>query len=94
MIEGDEKNDRPALVDPTVTCSTIKADIGVAVVTKTISRHLAKANRNQRALFVPSLYRRNIGNYIYSGAEPEQCGKPQIGEWWFLVMNSGLFVYR
>ncbi|GFX85196.1 transposable element Tc1 transposase [Trichonephila clavipes] len=35
---------RKALVDPTVTRSTIRADVGVAIVPQTISRHLAKAN--------------------------------------------------
>ncbi|GFY35908.1 transposable element Tc1 transposase [Trichonephila clavipes] len=32
------------LVDPTVTLSTIRADVGVAIVSQTISRHLAEAN--------------------------------------------------
>ncbi|GFW79395.1 transposable element Tcb2 transposase [Trichonephila clavipes] len=35
---------RQALVDPTVTRSTIRADGGVAIVPQTISRHLAEAN--------------------------------------------------
>ncbi|GFV35213.1 HTH_Tnp_Tc3_2 domain-containing protein [Trichonephila clavipes] len=43
-----------ALVDPTVTRSTIRADVGVAIVPQTISRHLAEANlkskRTSRAL--------------------------------------------
>ncbi|GFX79381.1 HTH_Tnp_Tc3_2 domain-containing protein [Trichonephila clavipes] len=42
------------LVDPTVTRSTIRADVGVAIVPQTISRHLAEANlkskRPSRAL--------------------------------------------
>ncbi|GFU46040.1 HTH_Tnp_Tc3_2 domain-containing protein [Trichonephila clavipes] len=33
-----------ALVDPTVTSSAIRADVGVAIVQQTISRHLAEAN--------------------------------------------------
>ncbi|GFX41779.1 uncharacterized protein TNCV_388921 [Trichonephila clavipes] len=33
-----------ALVDPTVTCSTIRADVGVAIVSQRISRRIAKAN--------------------------------------------------
>ncbi|GFV88438.1 transposable element Tc1 transposase [Trichonephila clavipes] len=38
-----------ALVDPTVTLSTIRADVGVAIVPQTISRHLAEANlKSQR----------------------------------------------
>ncbi|GFV50935.1 HTH_Tnp_Tc3_2 domain-containing protein [Trichonephila clavipes] len=32
-----------ALVDPTVTRSTIRANVGVAIVPQTISRHLAEA---------------------------------------------------
>ncbi|GFT87889.1 transposable element Tc1 transposase [Trichonephila clavipes] len=35
---------RQALVDPTVTHSTIRADVGVTIVSQTISRHLAEAN--------------------------------------------------
>ncbi|GFW25311.1 HTH_Tnp_Tc3_2 domain-containing protein [Trichonephila clavipes] len=33
-----------ALVDPTVTRSTIRADVGVAIVPQTTFRHLAEAN--------------------------------------------------
>ncbi|GFS70126.1 transposable element Tcb1 transposase [Trichonephila clavipes] len=33
-----------ALVDPTVTRSAIRADVGVKIVPQTISRHLAEAN--------------------------------------------------
>ncbi|GFX80033.1 transposable element Tcb1 transposase [Trichonephila clavipes] len=40
----DRRIVRQALVDPTVTRSTIRADVGVAIVPKTISRHLAEAN--------------------------------------------------
>ncbi|GFX72183.1 transposable element Tc1 transposase [Trichonephila clavipes] len=39
----DRRIVRKALVDPTVTRSTIPADVGVAIVPQTISRHLAKA---------------------------------------------------
>ncbi|GFX87012.1 HTH_Tnp_Tc3_2 domain-containing protein [Trichonephila clavipes] len=45
-----------ALVDPTVTRSTIRADVDVAIVPQTISRHLAEINlkskRPFRALFL------------------------------------------
>ncbi|GFW38415.1 uncharacterized protein TNCV_1332681 [Trichonephila clavipes] len=34
---------RQALVNPTVTRTTIRADVGVAIVQQTISRHLAKS---------------------------------------------------
>ncbi|GFW30869.1 HTH_Tnp_Tc3_2 domain-containing protein [Trichonephila clavipes] len=53
---GDRRIVRQALVDPTVTRSTL-----------------------------------NIGNCVYSGAKPEQCGMPQIGKRLCLVMNPGLF---
>ncbi|GFX15817.1 transposable element Tc1 transposase [Trichonephila clavipes] len=44
-----------ALVDPTVTCSTIRVDVGVAIVPQTISRHLAEANLKCLRPFVHSL---------------------------------------
>ncbi|GFU06464.1 uncharacterized protein TNCV_351201 [Trichonephila clavipes] len=40
----DRRIVRQALVVPTVTRSTIRADVGVAIVPQTISRHLAEAN--------------------------------------------------
>ncbi|GFU79309.1 transposable element Tc1 transposase [Trichonephila clavipes] len=50
----DRRIVRQALVDPTVTLSTIRADVGVTIVPQTISRHLTEANlkskRNFRAL--------------------------------------------
>ncbi|GFW40691.1 transposable element Tc1 transposase [Trichonephila clavipes] len=42
---------RQALVDPTVTCSTIRADVGVEIVPQTISRHLAEANLKSKRPF-------------------------------------------
>ncbi|GFV32836.1 transposable element Tc1 transposase [Trichonephila clavipes] len=39
------------LVDPTVTRSTIRADVGVAIVPQTISRHLAEANFKSKRPF-------------------------------------------
>ena len=47
----DRKIVRQALVDLTVTRSTIKADIEEAVVTKTIFRHLAEANLKSKRPF-------------------------------------------
>ncbi|GFW34540.1 transposable element Tc1 transposase [Trichonephila clavipes] len=44
---------RQALVDPTVTRSTIRADVGVAIVPQTISRHLAEANLKSKHPFRP-----------------------------------------
>ncbi|GFX96482.1 transposable element Tcb2 transposase [Trichonephila clavipes] len=45
-----ERIERQALVDPTVTRSTIRADVGV-VVPQTISRHLAEANLKSKRPF-------------------------------------------
>ncbi|GFW68667.1 transposable element Tc1 transposase [Trichonephila clavipes] len=42
---------RQALVEPTVTRSTIGADVGVAIVPQTISRHLAEANLKSKRPF-------------------------------------------
>ncbi|GFV47943.1 transposable element Tc1 transposase [Trichonephila clavipes] len=42
---------RQALVDPTVTRSTIRADGGVAIVPQKISRHLAEANLKSKRPF-------------------------------------------
>ncbi|GFS60594.1 transposable element Tc1 transposase [Trichonephila clavipes] len=47
----DQRIVRQALVDPTVTRSTIRADVGVAIVPQTISRHLAEANLKSKRLF-------------------------------------------
>ncbi|GFV95280.1 transposable element Tcb2 transposase [Trichonephila clavipes] len=42
---------RQALVDPTVTRSTIRADVGEGIVPQTISRHLAEANFKSKRPF-------------------------------------------
>ncbi|GFX00082.1 HTH_Tnp_Tc3_2 domain-containing protein [Trichonephila clavipes] len=47
----DSRIVRQALVDPTVTRSTIRADVGVAIVPQNISRHLAKANLTSKCPF-------------------------------------------
>ncbi|GFV68998.1 uncharacterized protein TNCV_2936111 [Trichonephila clavipes] len=45
----DQRIVRQALVDPTVTRSPIRTDVGVAIFPQTISRHLAEANlKSQR----------------------------------------------
>ncbi|GFS78726.1 HTH_Tnp_Tc3_2 domain-containing protein [Trichonephila clavipes] len=57
----DRRIVRQALVDPTKTRSTIRADVGVAIVPQTISRHLAQANLKSKrpflALFLTPEYR-------------------------------------
>ncbi|GFW88627.1 transposable element Tc1 transposase [Trichonephila clavipes] len=47
----DRRIVRQALVDPTVTRSTIRADVSVAIVPQTISRHLAEANLKYKSPF-------------------------------------------
>ncbi|GFV44416.1 transposable element Tc1 transposase [Trichonephila clavipes] len=47
----DRRIVRQALVDLTVTRSTIRADVGVAIVPQTISRHLAETNLKSKSPF-------------------------------------------
>ncbi|GFV79907.1 HTH_Tnp_Tc3_2 domain-containing protein [Trichonephila clavipes] len=47
----DRRIVRQALVDPTVTRSTIRAGVGVAIAPQTISRHLAEANLKSKYPF-------------------------------------------
>ncbi|GFU75243.1 HTH_Tnp_Tc3_2 domain-containing protein [Trichonephila clavipes] len=47
----DRRIVQQALVDPTVTRSTIRADVGVAIVPQTISRHLEEANLKSKRSF-------------------------------------------
>ncbi|GFY33186.1 HTH_Tnp_Tc3_2 domain-containing protein [Trichonephila clavipes] len=82
---------RQALVDPTVTRLTIRADVGVAIVPQTISRHLAEANLKSKRPFRALPLTPEHGNCAYSGATPDQCGMSKIGKRLCLVMNPGLF---
>ncbi|GFU69506.1 HTH_Tnp_Tc3_2 domain-containing protein [Trichonephila clavipes] len=47
----DRRIVRQALVDPTVTRLTIRADVGVATVPQTFSRHIAEANLKSKLPF-------------------------------------------
>ncbi|GFU98913.1 transposable element Tc1 transposase [Trichonephila clavipes] len=47
----DRRIVRQALVDRTVTRSTVRADVGVAIVPQKISRHLAEANLKSKRPF-------------------------------------------
>ncbi|GFW19983.1 transposable element Tc1 transposase [Trichonephila clavipes] len=47
----DRRIVRQALVEPTVTRSTIRADVGLAIVAQTISRYLAEANLKSKRPF-------------------------------------------
>ncbi|GFU90566.1 transposable element Tcb2 transposase [Trichonephila clavipes] len=76
---------------PTVTRSTIRADVFVAIVPQTKSRHLAEANLKSKRPFRALPLTRNIGNCVYSGAKPDQCEMSQIVKRLCLVMNPGVF---
>ncbi|GFV83783.1 transposable element Tc1 transposase [Trichonephila clavipes] len=47
----DRRTVRQVLVDPTVTRSTIRADVGAAIVPQTIYRHLSEANLKSKRPF-------------------------------------------
>ncbi|GFT08269.1 transposable element Tc1 transposase [Trichonephila clavipes] len=47
----DRKIMRQAIVDPTVARSTMRADVGVAIVPQKISRHLTEANNKSKRPF-------------------------------------------
>ncbi|GFX56600.1 transposable element Tcb1 transposase [Trichonephila clavipes] len=47
----DRRSVRQALVDPPVTRSTIRADVGVAIVPQTISRHFSEENLKSKCPF-------------------------------------------
>ncbi|GFV89734.1 transposable element Tc1 transposase [Trichonephila clavipes] len=47
----DQRIVRQALVDPIVTRSTIRADVGIAIAPQTIFRHLAEANLKSKHHF-------------------------------------------
>ncbi|GFV64510.1 transposable element Tc1 transposase [Trichonephila clavipes] len=51
MGREDRRIVRQALEDPTVTRSTIRADVGVAIIPQTISRHLAESNLKSKSPF-------------------------------------------
>ncbi|GFU75031.1 transposable element Tcb2 transposase [Trichonephila clavipes] len=87
----DRRIVRQALVDSTVTRSTIRADVGVAIVPQTISRHFAKANLKSKRPFRELTLTPEHRQLRYSGAKPDQCGMSQIGKMLCLVMNPGLF---
>ncbi|GFW55652.1 uncharacterized protein TNCV_120361 [Trichonephila clavipes] len=55
MMREDRRIVQQALVDPTVTRSTIRADVGVAIVPQTIPRHLAEAEMCIKFHFNPML---------------------------------------
>ncbi|GFX82329.1 transposable element Tcb2 transposase [Trichonephila clavipes] len=50
-MKEDRRIVRQALVEPTVTRSTTREEVGVSIVPQTISRHLAKANLKSKHPF-------------------------------------------
>ncbi|GFV17494.1 HTH_Tnp_Tc3_2 domain-containing protein [Trichonephila clavipes] len=57
----DRRIVRQALVDPTMTRSTIRADVSIAIVPQTYSRHLAEANIKSK---FPSVHSFNTGTSV------------------------------
>ncbi|GFY28204.1 HTH_Tnp_Tc3_2 domain-containing protein [Trichonephila clavipes] len=89
--ERGSKDHATSACGPTVTRSTIRADVGVAIVPQTISRHLVESNLKFKRPFRALPLTPNIGNCVYSGVKPDQCRMSQIGKRLCLVMNPGLF---
>ncbi|GFW50496.1 HTH_Tnp_Tc3_2 domain-containing protein [Trichonephila clavipes] len=87
----DRRIVRPALMDPTVTRSTIPADVDVAIVPQTISRPLAEANLKSKHPFRALPLTPEHRQLRLCGAKPDQCGMSQIDKRLCLVMNPGLF---
>ncbi|GFT46482.1 transposable element Tc1 transposase [Trichonephila clavipes] len=50
-IVGSSRHEKQALVDPTVTRSKVRAEVGVAIVPQIISRHLVEANLKSKRPF-------------------------------------------
>ncbi|GFU32181.1 HTH_Tnp_Tc3_2 domain-containing protein [Trichonephila clavipes] len=91
MRREDRRIVRQALVNPTVTRSTIRADVGVAIVPQTISRYLAEANLKSKRSFRTLPLTPEHRQLRLSGANPDQCRMSQIDKRLCLVMNPGLF---
>ncbi|GFU93662.1 HTH_Tnp_Tc3_2 domain-containing protein [Trichonephila clavipes] len=87
----DRRIVRQALVDTTVTRSTIRADAGVAIVPQTISRHLAEANFKSKRPFRARPLTPEHRHLRLQWCKPDQCGMSQIRKRLCLVMNPGLF---
>ncbi|GFW07084.1 HTH_Tnp_Tc3_2 domain-containing protein [Trichonephila clavipes] len=68
----DRRIVRQALVDSLVTRSTIRADVGVAIVPQAISRHLAEANLKSKRPFRALPLTPEHRQLVYSGANPDQ----------------------
>ncbi|GFY21189.1 transposable element Tcb2 transposase [Trichonephila clavipes] len=87
----DRRIVRQALVDPTVTRSTIRADVGVAIVPQTSSRHLAKANLKSKRAFRALPLTPEHRQLRLQWCQARSKGMSKIGKRLCLVMNPGLF---
>ncbi|GFV44168.1 transposable element Tcb2 transposase [Trichonephila clavipes] len=82
---------RQKLVDPTVIRSTIRADVGVAIVPQTISRHLVEANLKSKCPFRALPLTPDHRQLRLQWCQDRQCGMSQISKWLCLGKNPGLF---
>ncbi|GFV86079.1 HTH_Tnp_Tc3_2 domain-containing protein [Trichonephila clavipes] len=80
-----------ALVDPTVTRSTIRVDVGVAIVPQRISRHLAEANLKSKRPFRALPLTPEHRQLRLKWCQARSMWMSQIGKSLCLVMNPGLF---
>ncbi|GFX61948.1 transposable element Tcb2 transposase [Trichonephila clavipes] len=87
----DRRIVRQALVDPTVTRSTIRADVGVAIVPQTISRDLAEANLKSKRPFRALPLTPEHRQLCLQWCQGRSMWNAQIGKKLCLVMNPGLF---
>ncbi|GFU32341.1 HTH_Tnp_Tc3_2 domain-containing protein [Trichonephila clavipes] len=87
----DRRIVRQALVDPTVTRSTIRADVGVAIVPQTISRHLAEANLKFKRPFRALPLRPEHQQLRLQWYQARSMWNVTDCKMFCLVMNPGLF---
>ncbi|GFX07009.1 transposable element Tcb2 transposase [Trichonephila clavipes] len=91
MRREDRRIVRQALVDPTVTRSTIRADVGVAIVPQTISRHLAGANLKSKRPFRALLLTPEHRQLRLQWCQARSMWNAAYWQRLCLVMNPGLF---
>ncbi|GFS99093.1 HTH_Tnp_Tc3_2 domain-containing protein [Trichonephila clavipes] len=82
---------RQALVDPTVTRSTILADVGIAIVPQTISRHLTEENFKSKRPFRALPLTPEHRPLRLQWCQVRSMWNVQIGKRLCLVINPGLF---
>ncbi|GFU32352.1 HTH_Tnp_Tc3_2 domain-containing protein [Trichonephila clavipes] len=87
----DRRIVRQALVDPTVTRSTKRADVGVAIVPQTISRHLAEANLKFKRPFRALPLRLEHQQLRLQRYQARSMWNVTDCKMFCLVMNPGLF---